>query len=99
MMSNKIVDRVKDWDDWSKIMHDYIEKYTVSKYGQERNVDLMYFTEPRICVWNILKYAFRLWNGKGKIHDIHKICHYAQMAYTLSNGNLEEIGITNSKGD
>jgi len=94
------IDRVGDWDEWSKIMQNYIESFTVSKYGQNENsVDLMYFTEPRVCVWNILKYAFRLWNGRGKINDLHKICHYAQMAYTLSNGDLSKAGITNQKGD
>lgn len=93
-------DRVRDWDEWASKMHDYIESFTITKYGDdEAGFDLMCVTEPRICVWNILKYALRLWRKKGKIHDIHKICHYAQMAYTLSNGDLTKAGITNEKGD
>lgn len=93
-------DRVGDWDAWAKKMHDYIAAFTVQKYGgQEDEFDLMVITEPRICIWNILKYALRLWKGKGKIHDLHKISHYAQMAYTLSKGDLTKAGITNEKGD
>jgi hypothetical protein len=95
-------DRVGDWDKFAKIMHDYIETFTVSKYGvesEEDGFDLMSITEPRVCIWNILKYALRLWKNKGKIHDIHKICHYAQMSYTLSKGDLTKAGITNQKGD
>lgn len=93
-------DRVGDWDTWAQKMHDYIASFTVAKYGDEEDgFDLMCVTEPRVCIWNILKYALRLWRGKGKIHDVHKICHYAQMSYTLSKGDLKKIGITNEKGD
>lgn len=94
------VDRVGNWDKWATIMHDYIEKFTVSKYGageDNDDFDLMTITEPRICIWNILKYALRLWKNKGKINDLHKICHYAEMAWTLSNGDLTKAGITNEK--
>ena len=86
-------DRVKDWDEWSQKMHDYIDNFTTKKYGKSDGFDLMSVTEPRICIWNILKYAIRLWNGKGKIHDLHKICHYAQMAVTLSGEDLHKAGI------
>ena len=93
-------DRVGDWDNFAKIMHDYIAGFTVSKYGDDEDgFDLMVITEPRICVWNILKYALRMWKGKGKIHDLHKIAHYAQLAFTLSKGDLSKAGITNQKGD
>jgi len=94
------VDRVGNWDRWASIMHDYIETFTVAKYGageDDDNFDLMTITEPRVCVWNILKYALRLWKGKGKINDLHKICHYAEMAWTLSKGDLTKAGITNEK--
>ena len=96
------VDRVGNWDKWAKVMHDYIAEFTVSKYGgggkTEDDFDLMSITEPRICIWNILKYSLRLWKGKGKIHDLHKICHYAEMAWTLSKGDLTQAGITNERG-
>lgn len=96
----KKFDRVKDWDEWSNLMHTYIENFTVSKYGDDsQGFDLMSVTEPRICIWNIMKYTLRLWRGKGKIHDLQKISHYCQMAYTLSNGDLTKAGITNEKGD
>jgi len=96
-------DRVGDWDRWAQKMHNYIESFTVEKYGTKNDdssgFDLMTITEPRMCIWNILKYALRLWKGKGKIHDIHKISHYAQMAETLCKGDLSKAGITNERGD
>ena len=88
------VDRTENWDKFAKIMHNYISSFTVDKYGAVGSIDLMHFTEPRICIWNILKYAIRLWNGKGKINDIQKIAHYAEMAWTLSKGDLSKVGIT-----
>lgn len=92
-------DRLGNWDKWAVIMHNYIETFTIAKYGanDEEDIDLMSITEPRICIWNILKYALRLWKGKGKINDLHKICHYAEMAWTLSKGDLTKAGITNEK--
>lgn len=93
------IDRVKEWNEFAKQVSDYISEFTVSKYGMGENTknkvdfDLMTFTEPRICVWNILKYAFRLFNNMGKRHDLFKIVHYAQMAYTLSSGDLNKAGI------
>lgn len=90
----KNVDRVGDWDVFAKDMHDYIAKNTITKYGQDSfGFDLMSITEPRVCIWNIIRYALRCWNGKGKKNDLYKICHYAQMAYTLSNGDLSKAGI------
>jgi len=98
-VSKSNIDRVGDWDKFSKMMHDYIEKFTVGKYGQSKKFDLMSITEPRVCLWNIIKYSLRCWYDSGKINDLHKIAHYAQMAYTLSDGDLSKAGITNVKGD
>lgn len=92
------VDRVGDWDKFAKNMHDYIATFTEKKYNAG-GFDLMAVTEPRICIWNVLKYALRLWMRQGKINDIYKIAHYAQMAYTLSDGDLSKAGVTNQKGD
>ena len=98
------VDRVGDWDKFALEMHDYIAKFTVSKYGSDgedgrEQMDLMVFTSANVCVWNILKYSIRLFNNKGKINDLFKIAHYVQMAHTLCKGDLTKAGITNSKGD
>ena len=30
----------------------------------------------------------RIWNGKQKTHDIEKIAHYAELAWTMSNGKV-----------
>lgn len=87
------VDRVGDWDEFSKYMRQYIEKNTVSKYGQANKIDLMSMTDAWICIWNIIRYSLRLWNGRGKRYDLEKIIHYAQMAITLSEGDLKKCGV------
>ncbi len=80
------VDRVENWRKFSEHMENYIRDRTVAKYGVKEagGIDLMSVTEPRVCIWNILKYTLRLWNGKGKKHDMEKIAHYAELAWTLS---------------
>jgi hypothetical protein len=89
------VDRVGDWDKFAKEMHDYIEKFTVQKYGSEEmsGFDLMTVTEPRESIWNILKLSLRLWNRKGKKWDWYKIAHYCQMGWTKGKGNWKELHI------
>lgn len=89
----KNVDRVADWDAFAQDMHNYIEINTVKKYGQAKGFDLMSISSPSICLWNIIRYSLRCWYNNGKKNDLHKICHYAQMAYTLSNGDLTKVGI------
>ncbi len=57
----------------------------------DRPPHLMSITKDwRICVWNILRYATRLWNGHAKDHDLEKIAHYAELAWTLSEGKVVE---------
>lgn len=84
------VDRVGNWDKFGKVMHDYISSFTSGKYGSGQTVDLMHFTPPHISIWNILKYAIRVWNGRPKRHDLLKIAHYAEMAWTYSSGEVEK---------
>ena len=83
------VDRVGDWDVFASDMHNYIGQFTVAKYGgsDTPTFDLMVVTEPRECIWNILKYSLRLWNGKGKKYDWYKIAHYCQMGWTKAKAN------------
>jgi hypothetical protein len=51
--------------------------------------DIMSITRnPLICVWNILRYGLRIWNGKQKEHDIEKIAHYAELAWTMADGKV-----------
>ena len=65
---------------------------TIEKYGidHKAGLDLMSFTRPMICIWNIMRYALRIWNGKMKKRDIEKIAHYAELAWTLSGGKIIE---------
>ncbi len=93
------VDRIENWRKFSRHMEEYISSRTVEKYTVEGSggCDLMAMTKDwRICIWNILRYATRLWNGHAKDHDLEKICHYAEMAWTLSGSKVinEEVNET-----
>lgn len=94
---NNKVDRVKDWDEFSSYMRNYIKDKTVDKYGKKTGIDLMAVTDPDKCIWNAMKYIFRLYNGQGKRYDLEKIIHYAQMAITLSDGDLSQCGVRESE--
>ena len=86
------VDRVENWKKFAQHMEEYIRDRTVEKYGiknsgESGGFDLMSITRnPLICVWNILRYSLRIWNGKQKEYDIEKIAHYAELAWTISGG-------------
>ena len=85
------IDRVENWKKFSRHMEEYIGTWTVEKYQVEDSggCDLMSITKDiRICIWNILRYATRLWNGHAKDQDIEKIVHYCELAWTLSEGNI-----------
>jgi hypothetical protein len=85
------IDRIANWHKFSKHMEDYIRKETVEKYTADGNdgFDLMALTKsPVICIWNCLKYAFRIWKNRMKPHDLEKIVHYAEMAWTMSEGKI-----------
>ena len=83
-------DRVEEWKRFSQHMEQYVREKTLGKYGVENSgdaskVDLMAITgDPRICIWNVLKYALRSWNGSGKEHDLEKMAHYASLAWNFS---------------
>lgn len=79
---NEEYDRIKKWQEFSQYMEtEYLDR-TIAKYGKQRAPDLMQVTPIMVCIWNIIKYAFRLWNGKGKGREFEKIAHYAQIAWT-----------------
>ena len=79
----KEFDRLKDWYAFHGHMDVYLEA-PIKKYGAEQQMnDFLHYTDLRTMFWNILKYALRLWLGHGKEHDLEKIAHYAQMAWTL----------------
>lgn len=78
-------DRVGEWEIFSGHMKDQYLKVPHEKYGEQEDgtPDFMHWTTYRICVWNILKYAFRMWNKRTKGRELEKIAHYAQIAWTL----------------
>ena len=66
------VDSVEGWKRFSEIMEEYILEQTVEKYRmgnspQVASFDLMTITKPEVCVWNILRYSLRNWNGNRSI--------------------------------
>ena len=89
------VDRVEEWKRFSEHMEKYIREQTVTKYGMGNSgsgsFDLMTITRPEVCVWNILRYSLRNWNGKGKEHDLEKIAHYAELAWTLGKWKFRRL--------
>lgn len=100
------INRLEDWDKFSQEMHNYweefskemrsyIEKYTILKYQGEEKFDLIAIMDPMDCIWNILRYALRMFRKRGKKFDIQKIAHYAQIAWTKSkeSGDVRSIGI------
>jgi len=91
------VDRVENWKKFSCHMEKYIEEKTISKYGMKNSgLDLMTISNPIVCIWNVIKYALRIWNGRMKKHDIEKIAHYSELAWTLSEGKvIDRITINN----
>jgi hypothetical protein len=77
-------DRIGDWKRFSKRMEEYIASGPQKKYGSKMQFnDLCHYTGLRVMVWNILKYALRLWTVSGKVNDFEKAAHYSQMAWTL----------------
>ena len=94
------IDRVADWQEFSKHMEEYIRDQTVQKYGidksEQNGFDLMAITHsPIICVWHTLKYSLRIWNNHMKEKDIEKIAHYACLSWCFSKGGI----IKNDRGD
>ena len=61
--------RVENWRRFSAHMEKYIAEQTIEKYkmDEDKGIDLMSISKPEICVWNILRYALRMWNGKKKL--------------------------------
>ena len=62
-------------------------------------LDLVSITRLDVWVWSILRYSLRNWNGEGKEHDLEKISHYAEMAWTMekSGARSKTIGDERSK--
>ncbi len=74
--------RISEWKQFSIMMENYLEKYTIQKYKtSSEDIDLVEIADAKYCIFSILKYAMRLHNGRGKDFDLHKIAHYAQLAY------------------
>ena len=92
------VNRVANWQKFSRHMEKYISEKTIEKYDmgvfKEGAFDLMSITKPVVCIWNILRYGLRTWNGKMKDNDLEKIAHYTEMAWTISGGKIvkNEVG-------
>ena len=82
-------DRVENWKRFSEHMEKYIAEQTIAKYKMDegKGFDLMSISKPEICVWNILRYALRMWNGKMKPHDLEKVAHYAEMGWTMNGSS------------
>ncbi len=79
--------RTLEWREFSKHMEEYIQNHTLDKYGFPSHIDLMEISKtlPMVNVWNVLKYALRIWNCHGKEFDVEKAGHYIQRFWTLTH--------------
>ena len=94
------IDRIETWRKFAAHMEKYIRDNTITKYTAKGNndIDLMSISaSPIVCIWNVLKYTMRIWNGRMKPHDIEKIVHYAEMAWTISKGRVIENELKDRK--
>jgi hypothetical protein len=75
-------DRLGDWQKFNQRMIEYLQ-IPIHKYGAAGEMnDLLHYTGLRVMCWHLLKYSLRIWLGFGKRHDLEKIAHFAQMAWT-----------------
>ena len=82
------MDNLEVWEEFSQQMKQHIKVKAIA-YEQENGLDLLSSTGERICQWNILKYAMRIWNGRKEDRDYFKIAHYAQVAWTKQMEGLK----------
>ena len=82
------MDNLENWKKFSEQMKIHVKIKEIA-YEQEKGLDLLFVTGERICQWNILKYAMRVWNGRKKDRDYFKIAHYAQVAWTKQMEGLK----------
>lgn len=87
------IDRIEEWRQFSQHMEEYIEQCTIDKYKMDNidGVDLISLANQDVCMWNILKYAVRCWNGKMKEHDLEKIAHYACFAWGMAKRSKQDM--------
>ena len=88
------MDRLKDWDEFSKLMERHIERYTIPQYqSNDGETDQVGAFTSEECILNIKRYVNRYGkNVRGNLEamrDMFKIAHYAQFAY---NKLKEELG-------
>jgi len=74
----------KDWQEFSAVVLDHVENYTVKQYGDKGN-DLASDYTPEECIRQVMKYVKRFENNarpQERGRDMLKIAHYAQMAWS-----------------
>jgi len=79
--------RIRQWDEFSAHMREYIVDKTLSKYKTTGMNDLAGQTPVSIKLWCVQKYLTRLSNGMGKAFDFEKMAHYLQMAWSDTREN------------
>jgi len=92
------MNRLQQWQAFSQHMGRYIANKTESKYNAG-SLDLITMCMERpegrtICLFNIIKYALRMFNGHGKEHDLEKIVHYASILWRKERKSDESKIIT-----
>jgi hypothetical protein len=74
-----------DWEEFSEVVHEHIETYTIPQYG-DKGEDIASEYSVEDCYRNMKRYLARAGknsrDGQESL-DLIKIAHYAQMAFTL----------------
>ena len=82
--------RGDEWEDFSDLVWQHVENYTVTQYGDAPD-DFAEDYSPGLCVEHILRYARRFGSNQRpgeRLRDLLKIAHYA----CLAHGKLERAG-------
>ena len=86
-----MMDRIRDWQEFSKQMEKHIKEYTIPQYqNEDRKEDQVNIWTAKDCINAIKKYTSRFGKNvrgpKEALRDMLKIAHYAQLAWGMSEG-------------
>lgn len=74
-----MIGRVEEWDRFSSLVRNHIEKYTIPQYGDVPNDQLSEY-RPIDCLQQVSKYIHRHFtNQRGDVEkqrDLFKMAHY-----------------------
>lgn len=94
-MEDNMLDRIRDWQEFSRKIERHINVYTIPQYqSEDRKEDQINISTAQECITAIKKYTNRFGkNARGTkeaLRDMLKIAHYAQFGYDKLKVELNE---------